>query len=251
MLKDNNYWVSEDVKGGLYIGCYDDMLTIKVGQTLGSIRHRALQIDQNADGHFIVQFYYQFEKKFTDPNLNKIYALAMEDLLHNWMTQFCGSSSEHLHKYRGEDHYECSQKGCKMFFEDMENNKDYTINTFRLWEKKLCKIVSDYGCQLFEMTQKKALLFLLRRFNNITDEPNPRIKYKSGEDIQNERLAKIGFTRKTVMKMTWEDIGRLLDEVEGLLQFKIANAIVGTRGEKGRFLKMKKRIIDALLEEDE
>lgn len=42
MLKDNNYWVSEDVKGGLYIGCYDDMLTVKVGQTLGSIRHRAL-----------------------------------------------------------------------------------------------------------------------------------------------------------------------------------------------------------------
>lgn len=101
------------------------------------------------------------------------------------------------------------------------------------------------------MTQKETLLFLLRRFNNITEEPEPHIQYKSGEDIQNERLAKIGFTRETVMKMKWEDIGKLLDEAEGLLQFKIASAIVGTRGEKGRFLKMKKQIIDALLEEDE
>lgn len=54
MLKDNNYWVSEDVKGGLYIGCYDDMLTIKVGQTLGSIRHRARARKRklDADGSF-------------------------------------------------------------------------------------------------------------------------------------------------------------------------------------------------------
>lgn len=251
MLKDNNYWVSEDVKGGLYIGCYDDMLTIKVGQTLGSIRHRALQIDQNADGHFIVQFYYQFEKKFADLILNKAYALAMEDLLHNWMTKFCGSSSERLHKYRGEDHYECSPEACKMFFEDIEKNGNNVINTFKLWEEKLCRIVFDYAPRLFEMTQKETLLFLLRRFNNITEEPEPHIQYKSGEDIQNERLAKIGFTRETVMKMKWEDIGKLLDEAEGLLQFKIASAIVGTRGEKGRFLKMKKQIIDALLEEDE
>ena len=57
MLKDNNYWVSGKIEGGLYIGCYDDKLTVKVGQTLGSIRNRALQIDKNADGHFIVQFY--------------------------------------------------------------------------------------------------------------------------------------------------------------------------------------------------
>lgn len=53
------------------------------------------------------------------------------------------------------------------------------------------------------------------------------------------------------MKMTWEDIEKLLNKTEGLLKFKIASAIVDTKGEKGRFLKMKKRIIDALLEEDE
>lgn len=249
MLKDNNYWVSEDVKGGLYIGCYDDMLTVKVGQTLGSIRHRALQIDQNADGHFIVQFYYQFKKKFVDPNLNKVFALAMEDLLHNWMTKFCSPSSESLHKYRGEDHYECSQKACKIFFDYLEMNYGEIIRIFRDYEEHLAKICTIYMYDLSEMTQKEALLFLLRKFNGV--ELKEHIQYKTGEDIQNERLAKIGFTRETVMKMTWEDIGKLLNEAEGLLQYKIASAIIETRGEKGRFLKMKKRIIDAFLEEDE
>ena len=250
MLKDNNYWISEDIKGGLYIGCYDDMLTIKVGQTLGSIRHRALQIDQNADGHFIVQFYYPFEKKFAEPSLNKIYALAMEDLLHNYMTQYCSIwEDDKLHKYRGEDHYECSPSGCKSFFHKLDEYKDNFVRRFKSYDERLYNIILHYSSIILQLPQNKALIFLLRSFNNVrTDE---RIKYKSGEDIQNERLAKIGLTRADIMKMTWEDIEKLFNETEGLLKLKIASAIVDTKGERGRFLKMKKRIIDALLEEDE
>lgn len=249
MLKDNNYWVSEDVKGGLYIGCYDDMLTVKVGQTLGSIRHRALQIDQNANGHFIVQFYYQFEKKFTNPNLNKIYALAMEDLLHNYMTQFCSIWDDKLRKYRGEDHYECSPSCCKIFFGKLNGYKDSFDKRFKSYEERLYNIILQYNSIIFQLPQNQALIFLLRLFNNI--KADERIKYKSGKDIQNERLAKIGLTQTDIMKMTWEDIEKLFNKTEGLLKLKIASAIVETRGERGRFLKMKKRIIDALLEEDE
>lgn len=249
MLKDNNYWVSEDVKGGLYIGCYDDMFTIKVGQTLGSIRARALQIDQSADGHFIIQFYYQFEKRFIDPNLNKVYSLAMEDLLHNWMTKFCGSSSIHLHKYRGEDHYECSQEACRMFFEDIEKNEDYVINTFRIWERELCKIGSDYNYQLAKMTQKEALLFLLRKFNGVETEPKARIQYKSGEDIQNERLAKIGLAWDTLKKMSLDDLMNFALSIDKKAELKCAGA--ETEVGRGWFLQVKKKFIDALLEEDE
>lgn len=247
MLKDNNYWVSEDVKGGLYIGCYDDMLTVKVGQTLGSIRHRALQIDQNADGHFIVQFYYQFKKKFVDPNLNKVFALAMEDLLHNWMTKFCSPSSESLHKYRGEDHYECSQKACKIFFDYLEMNHGEIIRIFRDYEEHLAKICTIYMYDLSEMTQKEALLFLLRKFNGV--ELKEHIQYKTGEDIQNERLAKIGLAWDTLKKMSLDDLMNFALSIDKKAELKRAGA--ETEVGRGWFLQVKKKFIDALLEEDE
>ncbi len=248
MLKDNNYWVSEDVKGGLYIGCYDDMLTIKVGQTLGSIRHRALQIDQNADGHFIVQFYYPFEKKFADPNLNKIYALAMEDLLHNYMTQFCSIwDDDRLHKYRGEDHYECSPSYCKVFFHKLNEEKDSFIRRFKSYGERLYNIILHYNSIILQLPQNKALIFLLRTFNNV--RADERIKYKSGEDIQNERLAKIGLTWDALKKMSLDDLMNFALSIDKKAELKRA----GTKTEVGRgwFLQVKKKFIDALLEEDE
>lgn len=246
MLKDNNYWVSEDVKGGLYIGCYDDMLTIKVGQTLGSIRHRALQIDQNADGHFIVQRYYQFKYSFNDKPLNEIYALAMEDLLHNWMTQFCSTYGDGLRKYRGEDHYECSQTYCEAFFHDL-NRFDYFDKIFSSYDERLYNIISNYSRIILNLPRKKALVFLLRTFNGV--QAKDRIPYKSGEDIQNERLAKIGLAWDTLKKMSLDDLMNFALSIDKKAELKRA----GAEAEVGRgwFLQVKKKFIDALLEEDE
>lgn len=246
MLKDNNYWVSEDVKGGLYIGCYDDMLTIKVGQTLGSIRHRALQIDQNADGHFIVQRYYQFKYSFNDKPLNEIYALAMEDLLHNWMTQFCSTYGDGLRKYRGEDHYECSQTYCEAFFHDL-NRFDYFDKIFSSCDERLYNIISNYSRIILNLPRKKALIFLLRTYNNVKGDK--RIKYKSGEDIQNERLAKIGLAWDTLKKMSLDDLMNFALSVDKKAELKRASA--ETEAGRGWFLQVKKKFIDALLEEDE
>lgn len=248
MLKDNNYWVSEKVVGGLYIGCYDDMLTIKVGQTLGSIRHRALQIDQNANGHFIVQFYYQFEKRFTDPNLNKVYALAMEDLLHNWMTQYCSIwGNDKLRKYRGEDHYECSPSCCKAFFRELDEDKDSFDRLFKSYDERLYNIILHYNSIILQLSQNKALIFLLRTFNNVrTDE---RIKYKSGEDIQNERLAKIGLAWDTLKKMSLDDLMSFALSIDKKAELKRAGA--ETEVGRGWFLQVKKKFIEMLLEEDE
>lgn len=247
MLKDNNYWVSEDVKGGLYIGCYDDMLTIKVGQTLGSIRHRALQINQNADGHFIVQRYYQFKYSFNDKPLNEIYALAMEDLLHNWMTQFCSIYGDGLRKYRGEDHYECSPSYCKVFFHKLNEEKDSFIRRFKSYEERLYNIILHYNSIILQLPQNKALIFLLRTFNNV--RADERIKYKSGEDIQNERLAKFGLTWDTLKKMTGDE---LIDFAKSNDKINELSHAFNTAGEgKGWFMVMKKIFIKMLLEEDE
>ena len=249
MLKDNNYWVSGKIEGGLYIGCYDDKLTVKVGQTLGSIRNRALQIDKNADGHFIVQFYYQFEKKFTDPSLNKIYALAMEDLLHNLMTQFCSifEGGHGMRKYRGEDHYECTPEYCDYFFRHLEEKKEDYDTLFRNYEDRLATIISCNKKEIAEMSQREALLFLLRTFNGV--QVKDRIPYKSGEDIQNERLAKIGLAWGTLKKMSLDDLMNFALSIDKKAELKRA----GAEAEVGRgwFLQVKKKFIDALLEEDE
>lgn len=247
MLKDNNYWVSEDVKGGLYIGCYDDMLTIKVGQTLGSIRHRALQINQNADGHFIVQRYYQFKYSFNDKPLNEIYALAMEDLLHNWMTQFCSTYGDGLRKYRGEDHYECSPSYCKVFFHKLNEEKDSFIGRFKYYEERLYNIILHYNSIILQLPQNKALIFLLRTFNNV--KADERIKYKSGEDIQNERLAKIGLTWDTLNKMTGDELISFAKSNDKINELSHAYNMAGEG--KGWFMVMKKIFIKMLLEEDE
>ena len=246
MLKDNNYWVSEDIKGGLYIGCYDDMLTVKVGQTLGSIRNRALQIDQNADGHFIIQRYYQFQHSFDEPNLKKIYALAMEDLLHNWMTQFCSTYADSLRKYRGEDHYECSSSGCEAFFHEL-NKTDFFDRLFSTYDERLYNIILRYNSTILQLPQNKALVFLLRSFNDVKGDR--RIKYKSGEDIQNERLAKIGLAWDTLKKMSLDDLMNFALSIDKKAELKRAGA--ETEVGRGWFLQVKKKFIDALLEEDE
>lgn len=168
MLKNNNFWIDESVRG-LYFGCYTDMMTVKVGQTTKSIFNRAKQIDQSCNEHFIIQYYIPFKNRFEDKRADEIFALAMEDLLHDWMTQFC--HTEDFHKYRGEDHYECSNEGCKRFFNYLEEHNEEIKNYFSSCEDKLVLLINKYyNIEMEEKSRRDALVFLLRKFNGVEQE---------------------------------------------------------------------------------
>lgn len=245
MLKDNNYWVSEDVKGGLYIGCYDDMLTIKVGQTLGSIRERVLKIDQEANNHFIIQFYYPFSVSFPNKEENEIFALAMEDLLHDYMTSFCNGKP--LHKYRGEDHYECTPMGCETFFTTFEEKYPKFMRSFTRKEKKLKQIFVKHWEAIRKYSRRDALVYILRQFNEpeMTDK---KIVYRSGNDIRTGCLAKFNLTveelkKKSKVEIWWFAVTIGKEE----LYFRAVNEV---KENNGSTYMEKKRFFE-LLEEDE
>lgn len=245
MLKNNNYWVSEDVKGGLYIGCYDDMLTIKVGQTLGSIRNRALQINQGAKNHFILQFYYPFSVSFSDKRENEIFALAMEDLLHDYMTSFCYGKP--LHKYRGEDHYECSPTGCETFFVTFEEKYSKFMKTFARNEKKMKRVFTKHWKTVCNYSQRDALIYLLRQFSEpeMTDK---KIDYKSGNNIKTDCLIKFNITAEELRKKSKGEILRYAYSIGKLeLYFRAAEEV---RANNGTAYMEKKRFYE-LLGEDE
>lgn len=245
MLKNNNFWIDENVKGGLYIGCYDDMLTVKVGQTLGSIRNRALQINQGAKNHFILQFYYPFSVSFSNKRENEIFALAMEDLLHDYMTNFCHGKP--LHKYRGEDHYECSPTGCETFFAAFEEKYSKFMKTFAQNEKKMKRVFIKHWKTVREYSQRDALIYLLRQFNEpeMTDK---KIDYKSGNDIKTDYLAKFNITVEELRKKGKGEILFFAHSIGKLeLYFRAAKEV---EENNGTFYMVKKRFYE-LLGEDE
>lgn len=245
MLKDNNFWVSEDVKGGLYIGCYDDMLTVKVGQTLGSIRNRALQINQNANNHFILQFYYPFSVSFSDKEENEIFALAMEDLLHDYMTSFCNGKP--LHKYRGEDHYECTPTGCETFFATFEEKYPKFMKTFARKEKKLKQVFVKHWKTVRKYSRRDALVYLLRQLNE-PEMTSKKINYKSGNDVRMGCLAKFNLSAEELRKKSKLKIWLFASDIgKEELFFR---AIEEVKANNGTTYMEKKRFFE-LLEEDE
>ena len=169
MIKMNNSWLNETKEAGLYFGCYGDKLTVKIGQSLKGIYNRSLQIDRKSMFGFYVQYYIPFTNLWEDEKKNTILALAMEDLVHDWMTQFCNTKD--FHKYHSDDHYECSVEGCENFFNYFEKHEKEITNYFSEAEKKLHSIINnfDYSGNK-KITIADIVTGVLRIYNNIEEK---------------------------------------------------------------------------------
>lgn len=170
MLKENNDWLNHTKEVGLYFGCYGDMLTVKIGQTLKGIYKRSQEIERNSGFGFTIQYYIPFTNLWEDKKKNTIFALAMEDLVHDWMTQFCNTKD--FHKYRGEDHYECSVKGCENFFNYFEEHEKEIKNYFNRSMKRihtlLDKFDEEYDYDEQTTSNVEIAIAILRQFNGIS-----------------------------------------------------------------------------------
>lgn len=200
MLKTTNSWLYPTKEKGLYFGCYDDKLTVKIGQTLKGIHKRANQIDNNSLFGFTVQYYIPFTNLWEDKKKNTILALAMEDLAHDWMTQFCNTKD--FHKYHGEDHYECSVEGCERFFNYFESHEKEIVNYFTKAEEKLHSIIDNFEFPNNEMvTNSNIVINVLRIYNNIQEEHGRFVDC-------------FQYSRRTWMNiLAWEKLGRKREEL--------------------------------------
>ena len=169
MLKKNNDWLYSIEEKGLYFGCYNDKLTVKIGQTLKGFYKRAHKIDLDSGKGFSVQYYIPFANLWEDKKKNTIFALAMEDLVHDWMTQFCNTKD--FHKYRGEDHYECSVKGCERFFDYFENHEKEITEYFTEAGEKIHSIIDNFNYPKCEDISVSELAINILRIYNKIEEP--------------------------------------------------------------------------------
>ena len=180
MFKKNNDWFSGTIKG-LYFGCYHDKLTVKIGQSLYSIRRRANKINLDSGKGFSVQYYIPFTNLWENNKKNTIFALAMEDLVHDWMTQFC--HSKNFHKYRGEDHYECSVEGCEKFFNYFENHEKEITQHFTEIGEKIHTIIDNFKYpECKDIPDNELAINILRIYNGIEEPIGERLIDRSHHD---------------------------------------------------------------------
>ena len=200
MLKTSNKWISDSKEKGLYFGCYDDRLTIKIGQTLKGIYKRSQEIDMGSLFGFTIQYYIPFTHLQEDKKKNTIFALAMEDLVHDWMTQFCNTKD--FHKYRGEDHYECSVEACERFFNYFENHEKEITDYFIKAGEKLHSIIDNFEFPNNEkVTNSNIVISILRIYNNVQEEHGRFIDC-------------FQYNRRTWMAiLAWEKLGRKRKEL--------------------------------------